>query len=825
MHLQRPAGVQKMSHFGPDWSGDAQILWGGVAGETLQTVFHLSEGGSYRIAIQLTAAPDYGRCTVMIGNKILAEDIDTYSDKVELLSKLDLGELSLEPGDHLLKLTMVGANPKAKSIGGPGRYLLGVDYLDLARLDQPEPAVAVQKKQPTAETDPAKLVEPVSFVAMKSMLAQHCYQCHGSEKVKGDLNLEALSKESDFLADSDLTRKIAEALTYKEMPPEDEPQPDAKTHAQMLATVNSWLDRYIEEYAGLPVVTMRRLNRFEYNNVVRDLFELKGDIYPLPEKVIRADVPYFNPQTGRFPESVKLGNRPLGKRQIEEPMLTGVNPFAIDLQAEHGFNNRGDELSLSPILMESYLKLAQSIINAPELPRYSKRYDSLFTAPSSLATEDLVSLGKGRLLAFIKTAFRGMAPEDSLDRFPGYFEREFISSADFTSAMKRTVSAVLASPRFLYLVERQLDDDTMPLSAFELATRLSFFLWSSSPDKDLLAAAESGDLLTPAGMAAQVNRMLESPKSQALSQNFARQWMRLDQLINAVPDFKRFNHYYSRFGCEQFKFGLHAMAEPLLLFESIMVEDRSIMLLVDSQYSWRTHDMDIWYDDGEPFKGRHESKRFETYQSVYRKVKVKDRRQGGIMTTAATLTMTSDPLRTNPINRGAWALTVMFNQPPPPPPDVVPEIEADDAEFEAKGVTLRQRLKQHQENQSCASCHSKIDPLGFAFENFDAVGRWRENYRSGLPIDASGDLFGENPFTDIVGFKDAILAKPEQFMRGFVEHLFAYALGRELQVADKPAVDKMVSRVVADHGQFTTVIHEITRSYPFRNKSQLRSTH
>ena len=181
--------------------------------------------------------------------------------------------------------------------------------------------------------------------------------------------------------------------------------------------------------------------------------------------------------------------------------------------------------------------------------------------------------------------------------------------------------------------------------------------------------------------------------------------------------------------------------------------------------------------------------------------------------------MTSSPLRTNPINRGSWVATVIFNRPPPPPPDIVPEIEEDDAAIEAQGLTLRQRLVQHQVNPSCVSCHQKIDPLGFALENYDAVGRWRDQYRSGLPIDATGELFGEAKFQDVIGLKDALLENPEWFMRAFCEHLLSYALGRELEVADTPAVERMLREVMADHGKFSTVVFQVATSYPFLHKT------
>ena len=287
--------------------------------------------------------------------------------------------------------------------------------------------------------------------------------------------------------------------------------------------------------------------------------------------------------------------------------------------------------------------------------------------------------------------------------------------------------------------------------------------------------------------------------------------------MTAVPDIERFPQYYSRIGCEQWGFGLQMMVEPLLLFESMMVEDRSVMLLIDSNYTYRSDELQAWYGADLPFADRENRNRFNTERQQFSKRLLTDRRQGGVLTAAATLTMTSSPLRTSPIARGAWVATVIFNQPPPPPPDVIPPIEADDKVIEAQGLTLRERLKQHQVNASCVACHAKIDPLGFALENFDAIGRWRDHYSSGLEIDATGELFGSMPFQNVVELKDQLLAHPELFLRAFSEHMLSYAIARKLELEDAPAVDEILSKVSTDHGQFSTVIRSIVQSHPFQN--------
>jgi mono/diheme cytochrome c family protein len=796
------ARPQDMRGFGAGWSGDAHLLWDGVVGDKNTVEFSVEKSGRYTLVMQWTLAPDYGQFEVRLNGKVVEPRLDLYSPDVRLAKLRELGELQLIAGTQRIEIKLTGANAKASKYQNKG-YLYGLDYLKLTdsapkpmKVEEPEQAVVVK----------------VDFAEARALMKQHCFRCHGAKKVKGKVNLEALAKRSDVLKDVELARHAAEALAKAEMPPEDEPQPAKGERAKLAAFFEGVVDEYVSANTTLEPVVMRRLNRYEYNNAVRDLLELRGDIYPLPEKVIRSSQ-YFEPASGRMPAGVTVGNRTLGKFQVERQILSGVDPFAIDLQAEHGFNNQGEQLSIPPILLESLLKLGRSIVNAKEFDDYTALRDTIFK-------DNGKPLAK-RLRPFLERAFRSPVDEATLARYTAFHTSEQKRTGSYTTAMKSVVAAMLASPKFIYVVEsKQGAGEKTPANDYELAQRLALFLWSSIPDEPLLAAAREGHLRQPAVLETQVRRMLNDRRSRALSENFARQWLRLDQLITAVPDFDRFQVYYSRIGCEQWKFGLQTMVEPLLLFESVQVEDRSIMLFVDSNYAYRSDELQAWYNKPEaPFGTRGNRNRFNTFTQPFRKRQLTTRREGGVMTTAAVLTMTSTPLRTSPIKRGAWVATVMFNDPPPPPPDVVPEIEADDAAIEAKGLTIRERLKQHATDQSCASCHARIDPLGFVLESFDPIGRWRDQYRGGREIDASGKLFGEEEFKDIEQFKDAILARPEKFMRAFSKHLLSYALGRELKVTDKPAIDRITRRVTADHGRFSTVVVEIAKSMPFRHKT------
>ena len=678
--------------------------------------------------------------------------------------------------------------------------------------------------QPISTSDTTHDAAPLTTDEIGAATRQFCVRCHGGDSTEGDLDLSSFGSLDAPPADARLVQQIRDRIAYREMPPESEPSPDDALRRRLVNTLDGQIREYLRTHdQGVPVV-MRRLNRYEYNNAVRDLLHLRGDIYPLPEKTIRVDSPYFDPASGRFPDELSVRNRAMGKEHIENQILTGVTPFAIDLQAEGGFNNRGSELGMSPVLLESFLELGTTIVDSPEFDGYCGSWDTLFAAPplppsGQPPTTRPEAVARERLARLLEVAFRCRIEDDLLDRYHRAFIDRWEATGSFPRAMKDAVAAVLASPRFIYLAEAAATAGETQLDGYELATRLSFFLWSSLPDETLLDKARDGSLLRDDILSAQVERMLADPRSRALAENFARQWLRLDRMVAATPDFDRFPQYYSRIGCEQWKFGVVMMTEPLLLFESIIVEDRSIMLLVDSNYTYRSDDLQEWYGGALPFANRANENRFAAWSAQhFRRRPLDDRRQGGVLTSAAVLTMTSSPLRTNPITRGSWVATVLLNRPPPPPPDAIPPIEKDDREIEAQGLTLRQRLTAHQTNASCAACHARIDPLGFVLENYDAVGRWRDCYPSGLEIDSGGELFGELPFADIVGLKDHFLDHPEIFFRAFSEHMLSYAIGRRLEVNDTPAVDRILARVDADHGRFSAVVQAIVASDPFRQR-------
>ncbi len=824
---------------------------------------------------------------------------------------------------------------------------------------------------------------------VQPILETYCYECHGGEEIEGKVNLTEYSSWKALEKSPQLIEKLIEALDRNQMPPEDEKQPSETQRQSLLIQLNKSLNRTLASNPKLIPFRMRRMNRFEYGNAVRDLLDLDCWVYSIGDRIIRDHNQYFRPETGKMPDVVRAGNRIMGLQQMLENRLLGVMAFPKDPPAENGFNNRGDHLSMSPVLMKSFLELSRSVVHAENFDRNCRIWNDLFQDPTrkptpefgsiavdkSVATrstgvtisawirpskttdkwqtiarrEDswrrqLLAIGRtgetwglrmgagiagsyvefgapvdpqtigdgkwhhvagtfngkqmtlhvdGRLIGskpidgklntqstqpmkigsyggepfhgdlndirlyrsglsqtqiksiadgdqkvaddtlvgswemeadlslnleqpietiaheriekFLLRAFKSPADQATMDLYTKYFDKEYEKTGDFAQSMKDVVSAALASPRFIF-VHNETDKDLANHASFNLATRLSFFLWSSIPDDELLDLAGEGKLQDTEVLKEQVDRMLNHRRVKNFCDSFAPQWLKINNLVSASPDFKTHRDYY--FGGDDkisYKRGMHMMLEPLLNFETVFVENRPISELVDSDFTYRSHLLTEWYQG-----------RAATYpinvnlrHIDFTRTPLTDRRYGGVITTGAVMVMTSGPFRSLPITRGSWVSSVIFNDPPEPPPDNVPDLKADDDTLQAEGLTVRQKLKQHSSNASCAGCHKKIDPLGFALENYDLLGRWRDNYRTGLQVDASGKLFGKHDFKDVVGFKDAVLAEKDVFAKAFIKHVLSYGLGRQLTLADRIAAEEIAKASKKDDYKMRAIIKNI----------------
>ncbi|MDB4445783.1 DUF1592 domain-containing protein [bacterium] len=636
---------------------------------------------------------------------------------------------------------------------------------------------------------------------------ESCIQCHGRNgEVEGNVNLLNLKNVGDLTGDLELLENLVYVLGAEEMPPEDEPQLDAKHRQQLLAQLQKMLYEAVGRQESAAQAPIRRMNRFQYSNAAQDLFDLKVAVFPLPERVVR-DYGYFKPETGKMPDVIRAGNRPLGKSQMNEKRLADVLAFPQDLRAEHGFDNQGDHLSLSPLLMESFIELSRSVIDSPTFTDGTCGIWQQFFAPPAPSGDPRLAV-QTRLESFLTRAFRRPPSTETVQRFTNHVMGLIAAGSSFTNSMKSAAAAVIASPRFLYLYDRVTDvDKAETVDDFELASRLSFFLWGSIPDQPLLDLAAAGKLKDPTVLAGQVDRMMTDRKLKRFCDSFPSQWLQMDRIISARPDPKLHPNFY--FSGGQYNASMHMMLEPLLVFETILIEDRSILELIDAPFSYRSEAMVSWYTDGTLDKPR-------PAVNTYTRVPIIDRRQGGVMTNAAVMTMTSGPRRTHPITRGAWLATVIFNDPPPPPPADVPPLPED--KKDTSHLTIRERLAAHRERADCAGCHEQIDPLGFALENYGPTGLWRTAYDNNRDIDMSGKLFRQHKFASVVEFKDAILQNKDRFARAFAGHLLAFALAREVDATDAVALDRIVEQATVDDYRLKGLIKQVVLSESFQRK-------
>ena len=369
----------------------------------------------------------------------------------------------------------------------------------------------------------------------------------------------------------------------------------------------------------------------------------------------------------------------------------------------------------------------------------------------------------------------------------------------FESGVRLALQKILVSPAFLFRAEVDppgaAPGTIYTISDVELASRLSFFLWSSIPDDQLLAVAESGRLSDPPVLQAQVKRMMADPRSEALVKNFAGQWLFLRNIARISPDTTTFPYFDENLR--------QALArETELLIESQLREDRSVVDLLRTDYTFLNQRLAEHYG----LKG--------IYGNEFRRVTLEDPNRHGLIGQASILAVTSYPNRTAPTIRGKWVLEQLLGSPPPPPPPNVPSLKDDVTE---QKLTMRQRMEQHRANPTCAVCHRMMDPLGFALENFDGLGGWRVSTGPGAgPIDASGALPDGTTFNGPAGLRDVLLNKQDMFVENFTERLLTYALGRGLEEYDNAALRKIAREAAADNQKWSAIILGIVKSTPFR---------
>jgi mono/diheme cytochrome c family protein len=605
--------------------------------------------------------------------------------------------------------------------------------------------------------------------SIRPILESRCFECHGTEKQKGDLNLATFSDFDAVKAAPEVWQLILERVQAFEMPPKksgelpfdqhqklvnwlrDLPQPE-KPDCDQVAS-----DRTANFYRGY--VMSRRLNREEYLNTLRDLFEV---------------------------------TIPAGEW------------LPADGGGGEGFDTTGSALFLSPIHIERYLDAAEKTL-AMVLPdhgrglspeRRAARRRLLVARPGP----ELEARVAARLVIenFARRAFRGPVSAGDVDRFLGLFDRGWDRGDGYVPSLRLALAGILVSPQFLFLAEPEpATGGVHPLAAVPLASKLSYFLWSSMPDDRLLDLAESGQLLDTNIYRAEIHRMLKDDRARALGERFALQWLDLERLGGEVkPDPERFPEFTPELA--------HSMRQEVVdYFNHLVREDRSLLELIDSDYTLIGARLAQLYGI-EGITGEES-----------RQVTLAGHQRGGLLGMAAIHVVTSFPTRTSPVLHGRWVLEALLGDKIPPPPPGTPPLEETPSGISA--ATVRQQLEIHRARAECASCHDKMDPLGFGLENFDALGRWRDG-EPGAPIDARGIMPSGESFEGPVGLKSVLMARKAKFLHHLTTKMTGFAFGRELNKFDACVVDRAVEALEANGYRASVLVESIAMSYPFRHR-------
>ena len=753
--------------------------------------------------------------------------------------------------------------------------------------------MASAKRASSSESTPPKS----SYVSdIQPVVKKYCGECHGGDNPEAGISFAKYADEAALLKDRKTWERSFHMISEGIMPPADSPQPTADEKATLVEYLEGALFRIDCSKVSDPGrVTIRRLNRTEYNNTIRDLvgvtvrpaddfpsddvgygFDNIGDVLSLPpllmekyfdaaEKVATEAIVVFDPNrpperhfaanevqrsgvahshgddalilvsTGDFSVEInapraatyvlktKASETPAGPdHALMEYRLDGkpiqkftvnaaepkTQPFEFRVAIPQGkhqlsvafLNDFYDEKAKDKnrrdrnLIVRDVQLVGPVDFDAGALPESHKRL--LATVPS--ADKSLATAARENLRPFLRRAFRRPVSEVEVTRFVELVDHAVKQGESFPFGMRVAVTAALVSPHFLFRIESDKNPndstDKHSLNDYELASRLSYFLWSSQPDDALMASAEKGDLHTDAVLDEHVRRMLKDPKSQALVDNFAEQWLQLRVLNEITPDPKRFPEFNADLR-EDMKH------ETRRFFEHVMREDRSILEFLDGTYTFVNERLAKHYG-------------FENVKGPeFQQVSLDGKNRAGLMTQASILTLTSNPDRTSPVKRGKWIMEVILDKPPPPPPPNVPELE--ESAKAAPESSLRQQLELHRQNAACASCHRVMDQLGFGMENFDAIGRWRDG-EMGKPLDTTGELPGGATFKGPVELASVLRGKQCEFGECLAEKMLTYAMGRGLEFYDRCATDKIVAALKQQDFKFSVLVTEIAKSEPFR---------
>lgn len=595
---------------------------------------------------------------------------------------------------------------------------------------------------------------------VRPVLQQYCFECHQGAEPQAGLDFDKFKTEAEALAAPEVWDKVWQRMNKFEMPPEGSPEVRDIHRAPLMGWIEAnrkptddctklASDDTMQWYGG--IVMSRRLTRSEYNHSIRDL--------------------------------VGLDLRP-------------ADAFPADGSGGEGFDNVGGTLFLSPVQLEKYLTAASAVLDAA-LASDAARQQILFAAPDSGRTPRQAA--RVIVAEFARRAFRRPVEDEEVERLMTMFDRAAARGDDFPAAVKLALQAVLISPHFLFLSEPEPEAaGVYRLNHYQIAARLAYFLWASTPDDELLKLAAEERLHDDDVLRAQVRRMLADPKSHGFAESFATQWLAIGALgVSVRPDSQRFPQFDDALATDM-------RAEAVALVETIFREDRSLLELLDCDYALINSRLAAHYGLP-PVEG-----------DELRRVPLEDGRRGGVLGLGAVLTSTSYPLRTSPVIRGKWVLEVLLGSPVPPPPPNAGKLPDDDRTV-ARDLTFRQQLEAHRTQPECAACHARMDPLGFGLENFDAIGRWR-HHQNGLPVNSSGQLPSGETFNGPDQLKQVLLARKDEFIRNLTRKLLGYSLGRGLNKFDECVITHGMEALAANDYRPSALIETIVLSYPFQHR-------
>ncbi|MAS74769.1 MAG: hypothetical protein CMO57_00035 [Verrucomicrobiales bacterium] len=585
---------------------------------------------------------------------------------------------------------------------------------------------------------------------VEPFVKKYCTSCHGS-RAKAGINFASALKNPGGESASLHWKKAIANVKVHDMPPEDSSKkPTEEERLQFI----KWAGKvkYLSPRDPGQFV-IRRLTKKEYANTLSDLYGVDTSIAEsLPEEV-----------------------------------------------AGEGFLN-----SISPLQSELFLEIANKVVKQVIASKGKGLTDNqrklFFEELSKNADHREKARGVARSLA--RGAYRRPPTEEELDVLVDVYDLACNNELNHTEALGLMLKAVLVSPQFLFITPAAVPkskESIVLLDDYQLASRLSYFLWSAPPDAALAALANKGKLHQPEILRGQVSRLLKDERSRALFDGFGSQWLRVNDLDERVFDPKTFPEMTPALRVSM-------MEEARLFFQSILLENQRVARLVDSDYTFVNESL---------------AKVYGIKQSVLgpkmQRVKLTNPNRGGILGMSATLASTSFPNRTSPVIRGVWVLEQILGERVPPPPPDIPELE-EQPRNEVEGLTLRQRTELHQSEVTCRNCHKVLDPIGFGLENFDAIGRWREKNDEGLAIDSAGKLPSGESFSSPAELKGLLAKREADIARNLAERLMSYALGRQLEGYDDVVIDQLMVKIAKNQYLVRDIITEVVTSYLFTHQ-------